>query len=140
MVLDWSSSVIHRVVCNALAAEAASATTEHDRATVVTYVLSKVLYGQDGTPWPEVCQKVPYALLTDCRNLAQHCAATGSTLTEKRVSLDIADVRAAVDSGACLRWIPVGRMPADGLASEGPQRPARIGPANLAQSPTGNLV
>ncbi len=91
---------------------------------MVRYVLLQVLRGHDGTTRPEVCQKVSYALLTDCRSLAQHCAKTGSTSTEKRASLDIADVRAAVDSCACLCWIPSDRMPADGLTKVLRDQPA----------------
>ncbi len=124
MVLDRGSSVIQRVVRSMLAAEAASASTAHDRATLIRFVLSQVVYGQGEATWPEVCRRIPYALLTDCRSLAQRCTKTGSTLTEKRVSLDIADVRAAVDDGACLRWIPTDQMPADGLTKVLCEQPA----------------
>ena len=39
-VLDWSSSKIHRIVRSTLAAEAASASTTHDRATLIRHTLA----------------------------------------------------------------------------------------------------
>ena len=41
---------------------------------------------------------------------------TGSSVTEKRVGMDIADVREDIDEGTVsLRWMPTEEMPADGL-------------------------
>ncbi len=48
-------------------------------------------------------------MLIDCRGLAQP---------------DIADVRVAIDDGACLRWIPTDQMPADGLTKVLHEQPA----------------
>ena len=62
-----------------------------------------------------------YALCTDCRSLSEHCQKCSSGLTEKRVGLDIADVRAAVDAGDALLWQPTDSMVADGLTKHLPK-------------------
>jgi len=48
MLIDWSSTKIHRVVRSTLAAEAASASHAHDRATFVRVLIAEVLFGEHG--------------------------------------------------------------------------------------------
>ena len=43
MLIDWSSTKVHRVVRSTLAAEAASASHAHDRATFVRVLIAEVL-------------------------------------------------------------------------------------------------
>lgn len=50
-----------------------------------------------------------YGLATDCHSLSQQCNKTAAIATENRVALDIADMRAAIDTGDT--------MPADGLTN-----------------------
>ena len=54
-------------------------------------------------------------VVSDRNSLADHCAKTGSTTMEKRVAVDISDIRSAVGNGDSLVWIPTEVMPADGL-------------------------
>jgi hypothetical protein len=127
-LLDWASNKIHRVVRPTLAAEAASASHAHDRGTYVRVLLAELLSPGDMVHWTVQQREVLYGLGTDCCSLAEHCNKTGASVNEKRVSLDIADVRAAIDSGDTLRWMPTEEMPADGLTKHLPthqQEPLR---------------
>jgi hypothetical protein len=123
-LVDWGSSKIHRVVRSTMAAEAASASMAHDRGTLVRYVLCQLGGTDQQLPWQVAMRDVAYAMVTDCRSLAEHCSKTGATVTEKRVALDIADVRAAVDAGDVLKWVPTDAMPADGLTKHLVAQPA----------------
>ena len=113
MLIDWSSTKIHRVVRSTLAAEAASASHAHDRVTFVRVLIADVLFGEHGKHWSQVQKSVRYGLVTDCRSLYDHCNKTGASLSEKRVGLDIADIRSSIDGGDVLMWVPTERMPAD---------------------------
>ena len=115
MLIDWSSTKIHTVVRSTLAAEAASASHAHDRATFVRALIAEVLFGEHGEHWSQVEKSVRYGLVTDCRSLYDHCNNTGAILSEKRVGLDIADIRSSIDGGDMLMWVPTERMPADAL-------------------------
>lgn len=114
-LLDWASNKIYRVVRSTLAAEAASASHAHDRGTYVRVLLADLLSPRETVHWTVQQREVLYGLGTDCCSLAEHGNKTGASVNEKRVSLDIADVRAAIDSGDTLRWMPTEEMPADGL-------------------------
>ena len=115
-LLDWGSSKIHRVVRSTLAAEAASASHAHDRATYARVLLAEVLGGNRRQEhWTTLQRVIDYSLASDCRSLVEHCAKTGASVSEKRVGLDIADVRASVDAGDTLEWLPTDHMPADSL-------------------------
>ena len=126
-MVDWGSSKIHRVVRSTLAAEAASASHAHDRGTLIRYALAWLVLGpslrEQGRPphWTEIIRAVRYALCTDCRSLSEHCSKCSSGLTEKRVGLDIADLRASVDAGDSLLWQPTDKMVADGLTKHFPK-------------------
>ena len=107
-----------------MAAEAASASSAHDRATVVRHTVAWLIAHppkEARPPWWELQRTVRYALLTDCKSLADHCGKASSTLTEKRVGLDIADVREAVEAGDELLWVPTETMVAGGLATHLPK-------------------
>jgi hypothetical protein len=98
-VVEWSSGKIHRVARSTLAAEAASASHAHDRGTVARVLLAELLFAQTELHWTQAQRAVKYGLVSDCSSLVDHCQKTGSSVSEKRVGLDIADVRAAVDAG-----------------------------------------
>ena len=96
-VLDWSSSKIHRVVRSPLAAEAASAAQAHDRAQMVRHTLAWLLtepprFGG----WTQTMRQVAYVLLTDYHSLYEHCSKATSTVSERRVALDLMDVRSSI--------------------------------------------
>ena len=48
MLIDWPITKIHRVVRSTLAAEAASASHAHDRATFVCVLIDEVLFSEHG--------------------------------------------------------------------------------------------
>ena len=111
-VVDWSSSTIHRKVRSTLAAEAASGAHAYDRGTYIRVLLSEMVNGSEGH-WTEQARGVPAYMGSDCRSLVDHCAKTGASVSEKRVGLDIADIRDGIEAGDILRWIPTLEMPAD---------------------------
>ena len=84
-VIDWQSAKIHRKVRSTLAAEAASASSCHDRATLVRHTLAwlKEHPEKGARPhWTVLQRNVRYVLLTDCRSLSEHCQKASSSLTE----------------------------------------------------------
>jgi len=95
--VDWSSSKIHRVVRSTLAAEAAAASHCHDRAVYARAMLSELDIKTSKESWTTEIKKIPCVQVSDCRSLVDHCAKTGGSVSEKRVALDIADLRAAVE-------------------------------------------
>ena len=52
--------------------------------------------------------------------MRSHIVKTGSSCKEKRVGLDIADLRDGYDRGDVIRWIPTSRMGADALTKHIP--------------------
>ncbi len=62
-------------------------------------------------------------LITDCRSLYDHLQRTESSTTEKRVALDLDDVRQGVDGGGDqVRWQDTDHMCADGLTKHDPEQ------------------
>ena len=47
--------------------------------------------------WYAMCQKIPFALGTDCKSLYDVCTKQGSMPDEKRVALDLLDVRESIE-------------------------------------------
>ena len=113
-LVDWGSSKIHRVVRSTMAAESATAAHAHDRVCYMRTLIAELLHGPGGH-WTTAMRRVGAALGTDCRSLVDHCRKTGASVSEKRVGLDIADVREGIDRGDALLWLPTDRMAADGL-------------------------
>ena len=96
-----------------MAAEAASTSTAHGRATLVRHTAAWLVHHspKEERPHWKVAQKaVEYALLAECRSLADHCQKRSTSLTEKRVGLEIADGREDVEAGDSLLWVPTGTM------------------------------
>ena len=113
-ILDWSSSRIHRVVRSTLAAEAASAAHAFDRLQHMRVVIAETLRGRSGS-WQDLCFSIPGGLASDCHSLVDTCNKTGSSVTERRVGLDLADVRQGIERGDIMTWMPTEEMVADGL-------------------------
>ena len=66
--------------------------------------------------WTERVRSVQGYFVSDCRSLVDHVAKTGASVSEKRVGLDIADLRAGVENdGDVGYWMPTEKMPADVL-------------------------
>ena len=117
-LVDWSSKKINRVVKSTLASEANGASLTYDRGCHVRVMLGEILKGFQ-RPWDEMLKCVPYGQGTDCKSLHEHVEKTGKSCAEKRVSLDIMDIRHGIDNyGDRYFWIPTELMMADPLTKK----------------------
>jgi hypothetical protein len=127
-MLDWSSSKIHRKVKSTLAAEAAGASRGYDRATFCRALIYEIEHGRGQpkldpdtgklakVPWTEAVTKIPCCVATDCRSLYDLCNKQGSLPDERRVALDLLDVREGLEHfGDKVRWVPTEHMLSDSL-------------------------
>ena len=63
-----------------------------------------------------MCKEIPFCLGTDCRSLYDNTIKPASTTKEKRVALDLLDVREGIESsGDQIRWLPTDHMLMDSL-------------------------
>ena len=142
VMLEWGSKKIHRVVRSTLAAEAAAMSFAFDRAFFARAVMQEILYGRT-QHFREVAPNVPLALQltadsdlmeslvgklglgTDCKSLYDLCCRPTSMPTEKRITLDLLDVRQHLDNLPDLhqvRWIPTTAMLVDALTKHLPDQ------------------
>ena len=71
--------------------------------------------------WMRICKSIPFALGTDCRSLYDICTKNGSMPEEKRVALDLMDVRESIEEmGDTIRWISTDHMLVDCLTKNMP--------------------
>ena len=133
-LLDWNSGKIHRKVRATLAAEAASAAKAFDRGAFARVMLHEIEYGwthmwERMSPddcrlhqsWEAMCKAIPFALATDCKSLYDVCTKNGSMPEERRVALDLLDVRESIEEmGDKIRWIPTDHMLVDCLTKAMP--------------------
>ena len=111
----WSSTRIKRVVRSTLAAEAAALAAGYDLAVFVRSLLAEMLMtGPPEPSWERRIQHVAQLSWTDCKSLHDMLAREGSLPTEKRVALDVADVRQYLLYDD-LEWVSTGLMLADPL-------------------------
>ena len=94
-LVDWGSSKIHRKVKSTLAAEAAPCQRAYDRAIFARVMIYEIEHGLHGD-WHGMCKQVPFSLRTDCKSLYDLCVKEGSIPEERRVALDLLDVRDGV--------------------------------------------
>eukprot|EP00971_Amphidinium_carterae_P349931 6491302-Amphidinium_carterae.2 len=115
-ILSWESSTIKRVVKSTLAAEACAASIGLDRLCFVQTAWATT-NDQKGHWMDKLVTGEPGQLCTDCRSLHDHLNTSSSgTLQEKRVLLDIADIRQCVDNNSVrISWIPTQCMLSDVL-------------------------
>ena len=133
-LLDWGSKKIHRVVKSTLAAEAAAMSFGFDRSIFARAVYSEIIAGRS-TTWQLMSKEIPLALqladnaghlpsndialglATDCKSLFDLRNRPTSTPTEKRITLDLLDVREDLhrDENVLARWIPTTAMLVDAL-------------------------
>ena len=119
-LLDWNSAKIHRKVRSTLAAEAAGASRAYDRACFARCVIYEIECGKD-CHWTEMCRAVPFCLGTDCKSLYDVCTKLGSIPDERRVALDLLDVKEGVEElGDQVRWVPTDHMLADAFTKSMP--------------------
>ena len=75
--------------------------------------------------WHEACKAIPFALGTDCKSLYDLCMKEGSIPDERRVALDLMDVRDGAEKyGDKVRWIPTDHMLVDCLTKQ--MHPAQL--------------
>ena len=68
--------------------------------------------------WKDMCKKIPFALGTDCKSLYDVCTKQGSMPEERRVALDLLDVRESIqEMGDLIRWIQTDHMLVDCLTN-----------------------
>ena len=68
-----------------------------------------------------MCSQVPFCLGTDCKSLFDLCSKIGSLPDERRVALDLLDVREGIEEMKDqIRWVPTDHMLADGLTKSMP--------------------
>ena len=105
-LIDWGSSKIHRKVRSTLAAEAAAAARAYDRAIYARAMMSEIENGLQGH-WKDEIKTIPFCLGTDCKSLYDLCMKEGSLPDERRVALDLLDVREGIEEiGDKIRWVP----------------------------------
>ena len=119
-LLDWNSAKIHRKVRSTLAAEAAGASRAYDRATYARAMIYEIEKGKD-RHWTAMCKEVPFCIGTDCKSLFDLCSKIGSLPDERRVALDLLDVREGIEElGDQIRWVPTDHMLADAFTKAMP--------------------
>ena len=133
-ILDWGSKKIHRVVKSTLAAVAAAMSFGLDRSIFARAVYSEIIAGRS-TTLQLMSKDIPLAIeltdrdgnlpgndfalgwATDCKSLFDLCNRPKSTPTEKRITLDVLDVREHVDrdENVLARSIPTTAMLVDAV-------------------------
>ena len=133
-LLDWGSGKIHRKMRSTLASEAASAAKAFDRGAYARVMLYEIEHGWPHkwdqldlddcdmrADWTVMCREIPFALGTDCKSLYDVCTKNGSMPEEKRVALDLMDVRESIEEmGDQIRWIPTDHMLVDCMTKNMP--------------------
>ena len=118
--IAWSSTKIHRVVRSTLAAEAAALATGYDTAVYIRAIVCYLLGDWSGN-WMEDVAQIPQVTWTDCRSLYDCLNKEGSTPSEKRIALDIYDVRQFLERDYdALEWCSTNSMIADPLTKHIP--------------------
>ena len=75
--------------------------------------LGEILYGYGY--WPDLVSRIPQVNISDCQSLVDLVAKEGSLPKERRVALDITELREGVENneGEHLIWTSTDRMIAD---------------------------
>ena len=119
-LLDWNSAKIHRKVRSTLAAEASGASRAYDRAMYARAMIHEIECGKTDH-WTKMCARVPFCLGTDCKSLYDLCVKVGSMPDERRVALDLLDVREGIEEMKDqIRWVPTDHMLADAFTKSMP--------------------
>ena len=71
--------------------------------------------------WSDMCKQIPFVLGTDCKSLYDVCMKTASVPEEKRVALDLLDVKEGLtEMMDKIRWVPTDHMLVDSLTKDMP--------------------
>ena len=116
---DRSSTKIKRVVRSTLGADAAALSTGYDSAVHLRVLVARLL-GLPGQDWATQARQIPKSTWIDCKSLEAMLGKTGASSTEKRVMLDVDDVRQFLEDEQeerrgtdQLKWTPTASMLAD---------------------------
>eukprot|EP00971_Amphidinium_carterae_P194968 3868782-Amphidinium_carterae.1 len=122
-VLEWESATLKRVMRSTLACEAASASMAYDRNC---YMRAIVAMAKGHTSrWQERLQDLPGMMVSDCRSLTDHIKKTSGAVSDRRVALDIQDLRDGIDAKeVVIHWQSTYLMMADGLTKKLVRQPA----------------
>ena len=120
-VVEWNSNKSHCVVKSTLAAEAASVSCAYDRLCFVRVALAEMIYGW-GSNWSNLLDKIPGRCVTDCKSFVDMYCKEGSMPTERRIALDVADLRERLEAGYELARTDTRLMLADPLTKHMPDQ------------------
>ena len=113
-LLEWNSTLIHRKTNSTLAAEGTSGSVGFDHLEHV-----KACWAEQhkiSGKWHEQVAKLPGRIVTDCMSLYDNIRKTVAQTQEKRVMLDVEDMRDGIEYGKDeIAWIPTSTMPMDAL-------------------------
>ena len=109
-LVEWKSYRHQRVLRSTLAAEAASLDRAHDVGTFMACVLGEMI----DVNYRAASGQAPFEVtpVTDARSLWDAIHRLSTTFSEKRVEIDVANLRATCRG---LRWVPTELQHADGL-------------------------
>ena len=129
-MLDWGSHRIKRVVKSTLAAEAAAFSSAYDKAIYCRVVLGEILHGPT-TEWEQQLTVMKSVAASDCRSLTDFLEKDTGMPSEKRVALDLYDLKQYVLLGDQYEWVPTGLTIVDAFTKkrpwQGPLLEAMIG-------------
>ena len=117
---SWRSYKMSRVVASTLAGEAQAFSTACGTAEWVSLMLLEARHGSIDLREPKG-MRPPIIGITDCKSLydAANTVSSPSKLEDKRVAIDLAIIRQAVDrTQMCIRWAPTELMLADSLTKD----------------------
>ena len=98
-----------------MAAESNAASLAYDRSMWARAICFEIEKPRDGK-WEDMCAQIPFCLGTDCKSLYDTTMKPASSTREKRVALDLLDVREGVEHlGDQIRWVPTDHMLVDSL-------------------------
>ena len=115
-VVEWASHRIKRVVKSTLASEAAALCEAQDHLEFAKVLFQQMLGRCSGRNWQAALSMMPGYLVMDAKSLYDSLIKPGSLPKERRVALDVAAIREALEKETDFaRWTPTRHMLADAL-------------------------
>ena len=87
-ILDWTSHKIKRVVRSTFSGETLALIDAMDRSIILRHMLQQMSYGG-----------VSITIYTDCKSLYDHCYAINNNITEKRLLIDLNQIKQNMETG-----------------------------------------
>ena len=94
-IIDWTSTKIKRVVRSTFSGETLAMVAAMDRGIILRHMLQQLMYGL-----------VNITLYTDCKSLYDHIHAINNNITEKRLLIDINQIKQNLETGTIksVKW------------------------------------